>query len=214
MKDRSIARDRTGLAGLIVVLLISFGLFAIVLHQAQLKKQDDRTQQAAYAVEDKLSNYVYNKQMVPESLAAAGIKKVPQGLTYKKVNRTTYKFCVTYRSSYNFSYHKGVNCQPTTVYLTPPPAFVKNGDNTYTVCGIQAGYFSLDGFIVPPTVNTPNVVDINNQIYMFSAESRAFDEQCNELKQSDLHVGDKVDVFDKLSSTNNTPAVSTFLKRS
>lgn len=211
MKKYSLFRYRLGL---IAAVCVSLGLFATILHQAQLNKQDELIRKTADNIENDLSNYVYDKQLVPESLAAAGIKKVPPYITYKKLTTKSYRFCVTYKGSRLGGYQAGKTCHSPTVYLTPPPAFVKNSDNTYTVCGVQAGYYGGEGYIVPPTINIPNVVDISNQIYMFSAESKAFDEQCDELKRSDLKVGDRVDVFDRLSSTNTTPAVSTFLKRS
>lgn len=127
MKKRSISKYRIGL---IIAIILSLGLFAAVLYQAGIKKQDERTQKIADDISSKLSNYVYDKQLVPESLASADIRKVPSAITYKKVDRTSYRFCVAYRSSYFGPYHKGGNCWVENAYLQP---FIKNADGSYTV---------------------------------------------------------------------------------
>lgn len=201
---------------LAVAVLVSLGGFLAMMHQAGLKRQDLRTQTVAYDIENKLANYIEAKQRVPATLAEAGVKSVPPTISYSKLGRGTYRFCATYRSGYVYAYHPGRNCQVNNAYTDGQiQSWVKNGDGTYTVCGVRTNYFDAEGQIVPPTINTPNVVDVNNELFIFSATSKAFDEKCNQLAQTDLHVGNKVDVFD-ITSSGGRPvsAVSIFLKRS
>lgn len=72
--------------------------------------------------------------------------------------------------------------------------------------------------MVPPTINQPDIVDISNMLLVFSDSSKAFNENCDELKQSDLHIGDKVTAFSIVypldaSSNLTRSATSIFLKR-
>lgn len=188
---------------------MSLGLFGAVLHQAGVKHQDDQTQRATLDIGDKLYSYTNDKQFVPESLAQAGIHKVPPTVTYKKLSVNTYQLCSNFKSKYIDYYHKGMNCQTNRVYIQP---FIKNSDGGYTVCGVKTTSFVAEGRIVPPTFKTPNVIDVNNQIFVYLPESKAFDENCTQLGQANLHIGDKVDVFDIVRSSNQA-AVPIYLKR-
>lgn len=201
--------------GLAAVIILSSGLFIGMLHQAAVKRQDERTEKTANTISDEVYQYANNKQSVPVSLAAAGIRKVPPTVTYQKLSRSSYNFCVVYRTAYVIPYHKGKNCQVSNVYIQP---FIKNADGSYTVCGIKTNYYVNDGYVIPSTLRAPDVIDISDQIFIFSADSRAFNENCDELKHSDLHGGDKVDVFDityPLDASGNITrgATSIFLKR-
>jgi hypothetical protein len=207
---------RIYLAVLIVAVFVSAAVCIGVLHQAGLKKQDEKTQKSVIDISDKLYGYTDKKQSVPESLAAAGIRKVPSAITYKKLTSTKYKICADYKTAYaGYTYKKGKQCDTATAYLKP---FVKNSDGGYTVCGVKTSYFSTDGLMIPLPFNQQNTISINNMLFIFSADSKAFNENCEELKQSDLHIGDKLDAFTIVhprdASGNMTrPATTIFLKR-
>jgi hypothetical protein len=207
---------RVYLAVLLLAILVSAVVCIGILHQAGLKRQDEKTQKTVVDISDKLYDYTDKKQSVPESLAAAGIYKVPPVITYKKLSSTKYRICADYKTSYgSYSYQKGWHCDTSTAYLKP---FVKNSDGGYTVCGIKTTYFSTDGFMVPLAFNQQNTISINNMLFIFSPESKAFNEYCEELKQSDLHIGDKLDAFNIVYPVDaaghiTRPATTIFLKR-
>jgi hypothetical protein len=207
---------RVYLAVLITAVLVTAAVCMGILHQASLKKQDEKTQKTVTDISDKLYGYTSDKQSVPETLATAGIRKVPPDITYKKLSSTKYRICADYKTAYvSYLYKKGRHCDTSTAYLKP---FVKNSDGGYTVCGIKTTYFSTDGFMVPLAFNQQNTISINNMLFIFSPESKAFNEYCEELKQSDLHIGDKLDAFNIVypldaSGRITRPATTIFLKR-
>jgi type II secretory pathway pseudopilin PulG len=96
--QHSLVKYRIGLSVLGVLTLI---VFALVLDQASANKQDVQTQDAANSIADKLNNYVNDKQIVPSSLAEAGIKNVPVTVSYQKKTSSVYVFCATYRTDNN-----------------------------------------------------------------------------------------------------------------
>jgi Tfp pilus assembly protein PilV len=84
--------------GLAVLGLFSIGLLGMVLVQANGAKQDNTTYKKAQEVAQKLNAYTLTKS-VPSSLAAAGITDVPSTISYNQLSSTSYKFCVTYKTS-------------------------------------------------------------------------------------------------------------------
>jgi hypothetical protein len=200
-------------------LLVSLGIFVITLHQANLWRQDGQTEAAVNEIAGKLSIYSGGTRQLPATLSAAGIKNVPKNVTYKRLNVNTYRLCASYASASPYGlYHKGLNCPASQVTLQ---SFSKNSDGSYMVCGVYAGKFTIDGTVMPTAVKRPDgspVIDVGNELFVFSAKSLAFDEDCNQLSVSDLRAGDKVDVFNIFDHvqypTTPKPAVSIFLKRS
>lgn len=199
-------------AGVLAAVAVSVALFLCLLHQASLRGQDVRAQGTFTDIGDKLYSYTYAKQTVPDTLKAAGVNKVPSYISYKKLAPNKYRLCVTYKSAYVPSYqgHEGLNCQDNKVYVKP---FVKNKDGTYNVCGVKSTRFTTEADLISPPAAYPSALDVGGELFFFTSGSKAFDESCNPIKQSDLHVGDKVDVFNAVPSSG-PPAVSTFLKRS
>jgi hypothetical protein len=202
--------------GVVVAVLISVGIFVGGVHWAHLKQQDERTENTAFTIGNKLSSYANDKQQLPASLGSAGIHTVPPTISYKKISATSYRLCVTYATNYQGL--KGKNCQVSQVYIQP---FVKNSDGSYTVCGIKTNSYAIENTIVPSSASRSDgapIIDVGNELFVFSAGSKAFDEQCNPLAHTDLKVGDKVDVFDIVypwsPGTPLKPMVSIFLKRS
>jgi hypothetical protein len=202
--------------GALIATLISVGIFVGGVHYAHLKQQDERTQNTAFNISDKLSVYADDKQQLPTSLGSAGINNVPSTISYKKISASSYRLCVTYATKYQGV--KGKSCQVSQVYVQP---FVKNSDGSYTVCGVKTNSYATESTIIPSSVNRPDgapIIDVGNELFVFSAGSKAFDEQCNPLTRADLKIGDKVDVFDIVypwqPGTPLKPMVSIFLKRS
>jgi hypothetical protein len=95
---RSITGYRIGLAVIGVLALV---VFAIVLDRAGAHRQDTQTGETVNGIADKLNNYIDDKQKVPSSLAAAGIKNIPANVSYRKRTKDIYEFCVNYQASTN-----------------------------------------------------------------------------------------------------------------
>jgi len=84
--------------GLLVMAVFTLVLSIIVLAQASATKQDVQTYKDASKVADKLNDYV-DSHGVPSSLQAARITDVPESVTYTKLSRDSYKFCVNYKAA-------------------------------------------------------------------------------------------------------------------
>jgi len=95
---RSLLKYRIGLG---VIGFLTLIVCAVVLDLAGAHKQDAKTQAAANKIADQLNNYVDDRQKVPPTLAAAGIKNVPSTISYIKQSSDIYDFCVTYKGSSN-----------------------------------------------------------------------------------------------------------------
>lgn len=97
------SRQRDGLRyykiGLLVLGIFAIGLVILTLTQAGKAKQDTKTSDAAQSIATKLNDYVNSNQTVPSSLTEAGIKSVPDTVTYTKQSDNTYKFCIKYQTS-------------------------------------------------------------------------------------------------------------------
>ena len=85
--------------GLALLGLATIALTVVVLVQASATKSDTKTYEAAQKAATALENYTGSKQTVPDSLAAAGVKDVPDTIKYTKLSESSYKFCATYRAS-------------------------------------------------------------------------------------------------------------------
>ncbi|HSX36241.1 MAG TPA: hypothetical protein VLH84_04900 [Patescibacteria group bacterium] len=83
--------------GIIGVFVLVMAVF--VLLQADNAKKDIATDKAANDIAQKLNDYVDTQQTIPESLDTAGIKDVPDTITYQRLSDSSYKFCVKYKSA-------------------------------------------------------------------------------------------------------------------
>lgn len=87
--------------GLAVIGLLTLGLIIFGIYQGVSSRQDRETESKSQQIADKLNNYISSKQVIPESLGAAGIKDVPSTVSYTKKSDSSYEFCVTYKSTSN-----------------------------------------------------------------------------------------------------------------
>lgn len=94
-------KRRLRLIAVSILLLAVVALGSVTAWQAMLIGQDKRTVGQAQTVANKLNDYVYEKRTLPESLQAAGIKQVPDSVSYRKLSPATYKFCVTFKAASN-----------------------------------------------------------------------------------------------------------------
>jgi hypothetical protein len=85
--------------GVLLLVLVTAGLFGYVVWQGTLSKQDRATYDKAQAIADKLNSYTLKNQKVPTSLGEAGATNVPSSVTYTKKSSTTYQFCVTFKAA-------------------------------------------------------------------------------------------------------------------
>jgi hypothetical protein len=85
--------------GLLVLMLFAVALAVLVLIQAGSTKTDTNTNNSASNIADTLNNYVDSNNMIPATLAKAGVKNVPSTISYQKLSDNSYKFCVTYKGS-------------------------------------------------------------------------------------------------------------------
>jgi type II secretory pathway pseudopilin PulG len=96
MSKVSLAKYRVGLA---VIGLFAVGILVVVLIQAGANKQDTATYNRATTMANTLNDYISSKNIVPESLAGAGINNAAANIRYHKLSSSSYKFCVDYKTT-------------------------------------------------------------------------------------------------------------------
>lgn len=87
--------------GLAVLFVFSLILVFFVVSQAGNAKQDKKTTEKFDTIANKLDEYSYSNNSVPQSLSDIGVKDVPVTITYQKINEETYKICTTYSTESN-----------------------------------------------------------------------------------------------------------------
>lgn len=89
--------------GLVVLAILTVLATAITLTNANNAKRDEETSKKAESISMNLSEYLYQQNKVPATLAEAGITDVPSTITYQQLDSTRFKFCVYYdRASSSF----------------------------------------------------------------------------------------------------------------
>jgi hypothetical protein len=96
--QRSLTKYRIGLGAIGLFTLV---ILVVVLVQASGMKQDQKTENAANNIATQLNSYTGFGQTrpVPYALSEAGISNVPSTISYTRISRYSYRFCVTYKSS-------------------------------------------------------------------------------------------------------------------
>jgi hypothetical protein len=94
--DKRLSKYKAGLA---VLMVLALALVAVVLVQASATKVDTKTNNTASSIADTLNNYVDTNNVIPATLAGAGVKSVPSTISYQKLSDGSYKFCVTYKGN-------------------------------------------------------------------------------------------------------------------
>lgn len=85
--------------GLAVLMTLTLGALIYTISQAGNAKIDAATDKAVENISSKLDTSIATKGVVPDSLQAAGIKDVPPAVTYKKLNESEYKICISYKTA-------------------------------------------------------------------------------------------------------------------
>lgn len=114
--------------GLLVLTLFAVAMTVLVLIQAGSTKTDTNTNNAASNIADTLNNYVDSNNVIPTTLAEAGVKHVPSTISYQKLSDSSYKFCVTYKGSSSGFDASGVASDLVTGSLSSD--FSSPNDNT------------------------------------------------------------------------------------
>jgi len=184
--------------GLVVIGVLVFGLTIYALVASQASKKDLQTDKKAQDIVTKLNAYIDRQATVPDSLAAAGIKDVPDSIHYTKKASDTYEFCVKYNSASSYtdtdvtgllwgSYLRGSSgssLDTSADSLTPAsylylPYYHKKGENCQTVKPYVSSYTPTS--IFTPTTTTP-AIDYNSNSSLFSSSSNAQDTE----RQADI----------------------------
>lgn len=85
--------------GLAVIGLFTVGITIFALMAASAAKQDTKTEDAANSIATRLDTYITDKQKIPDSLSAAGVKGDNPHIKYTKVSDSAYTFCITFKSA-------------------------------------------------------------------------------------------------------------------
>ncbi len=134
--------------GLAVIGLITIGLFIFTVNLGATGKQDVQTQKKVQEIETKLNSYVTKNQKIPSSLEEAGIKDVPNTITYtKNSDGLTYKFCVTFKAA------KGYSTDPTDLLWggglkgasTTDDSSYSSYESTYQPSSLYISYYHKKG---------------------------------------------------------------------
>ncbi len=94
--------------GLIVLALLTLGLTAWVISLGIGSRQDVKTEKRAQEIATDLNEWVAKEEKVPDSLNAAGIKNVPDTISYSKKDADSYEFCVTYKAAKDYGSEGGI----------------------------------------------------------------------------------------------------------
>lgn len=84
--------------GLAVLFLLSLGLAGYVVAAGKDGKKDEETSKKVESIGNKLTEYLYQENKIPESLDEADIKDVPSTIKYEKLDEERFKFCAYYDS--------------------------------------------------------------------------------------------------------------------
>ncbi len=93
--------------GLIVIGVLVLGLGGYVIAQGSSSKHDKQTEKKAQEVAETLDRYISDKQKIPNSLDEAGVRNVPNTISYRKVSESEYEVCVDYKTASTYSYGAG-----------------------------------------------------------------------------------------------------------
>lgn len=85
--------------GLAILMAIALGLTVFVLANGKDSKLDDETAAKAETIGNKITDYMYAHNSVPDSLATVGVTDAPSTITYQKIDAETFKFCANFKSS-------------------------------------------------------------------------------------------------------------------
>ncbi len=85
--------------GLGVLAIFAVGLAVYVFLQAGATKQDSKINDEANTISNTLNSYVDDNEIIPTTLAEAGIKNVPSTISYQRLSNSQYKFCITYKTT-------------------------------------------------------------------------------------------------------------------
>lgn len=94
--SRPLTRYKIGLA---VLGFLTIGFFVIMIVQANMTGQDDRTYRRANQIARNLNDYVDKNRKIPESLATVTNDDQPTDITYRRLSADKYAFCVRYRAA-------------------------------------------------------------------------------------------------------------------
>lgn len=84
--------------GLAVIGVFTFVMLVVVLIQAGAARHDNDLYKAADKIATKLNDYNDRHDKVPAVLETAGIDDVPEDISYTKLSKSRYKFCMTYKN--------------------------------------------------------------------------------------------------------------------
>ena len=125
----SLAKYKLGFG---MVALFGIILVVIVVVQASATKSDNNTYQQASGIADKLNTYTESNNVIPDSLATAGVGDTPSSVNYHKLSNTSYQFCVTYKTTSSGFDASNVETQLLTAEATAVGSSSSTpADNTY-----------------------------------------------------------------------------------
>lgn len=131
--------------GMFVLGVVTCIIAIFLLLQGASAKQDVATERKAQEIAEKLESYVNRKQEIPESLEAAGIRDVPNTVSYDKKSESQYEFCVTYKTEKELGLLGG----PLRV-LTGGIPFGYMGGAPYGQDGLYSDSYEAPSLYVPP----------------------------------------------------------------
>lgn len=116
--------------GLLALAVLTIVVTAITLSHGQSAKRDEETTKKVTSISTKLMDYIYQRNEVPESLAAADIKDVPSTISYQRLDNERFKFCATFDRD-SSSFDAGPFAFLTGLVFRPP-ANEQNSDEEKT----------------------------------------------------------------------------------
>lgn len=96
--QRTLVKYRIGLT---VLALLTLAILVIVLLQASVVRQDQKTEDAANSIATQLNNYTDSNygNPAPSSLSQIGITNVPATISYTRTGHYSYQFCMTFKQA-------------------------------------------------------------------------------------------------------------------
>jgi len=94
--QRSLTKYRIGFG---LIGLFGLVLVIVVVLQAGATKTDNNTYNKASAIADKLNNYTIANNIIPDSLSSIGVTDIPSTVSYSKLSDSSFRFCVTYKTT-------------------------------------------------------------------------------------------------------------------
>ncbi|MDB5182285.1 MAG: hypothetical protein JWO47_69 [Candidatus Saccharibacteria bacterium] len=164
--------------GLMVLGLLTFGLMVYVIVLGVQSSQDVKTEKSAQDIADKLNKYVENKQEIPSSLSAAGVKDAPKTISYSKISDEEYKFCVTYKAAKGYG-SSDISSALTSAAMTRAygSAYSGSSSSTYEESTLYIGYTHKKGEDCQKV--KPYLSGYNSLIDNGSGSSTGIDEYCD-----------------------------------